>query len=476
MAGGVYAYARITSPAPSSDGCSPLGGKAELKTTLSSTNITAITEWALPNPGRFPNGITTAPDGSVWFGEQSLPGVAHFFPSNGTLVEYAWPASAQELQGSCQFKSSIWGVALWDGMVWAADGAGNTIIGLNPTNDTFVTLTLPQTDSVPYTLAVGPDGALWFTTLTSPAYLGRISPDLDVSMYPVLNFTTEVPSDLDFVNSTFAYYSGLDPFQPNMSGVFSFDPQQVAGGITATRVGGNVTLYDTTSVSSAEGSVWVVQHYTSNLWGYDVDSHEWVVYPTSTENYTVTTLPYFVRTSGGTVWFNEHYGNKIAELEPAPTATLTEYSESDPPVDSGLAIQNDLTITAVQGGLWITSMTGNYVGFVSGSYKPSFSLSVDGSDNLTVSPGQNASVAFQVTGSWTDTLHVLTSDSETADSVPNLIQIAPNVTSIGPGREQEPLAVELAVSPQIAPGRYTVAVTVSDGLILQTAFVFVTVR
>ncbi|MGP8124527.1 MAG: hypothetical protein ACLQEQ_01470 [Nitrososphaerales archaeon] len=453
----------------------PLGGKAQLKSTLTHANITAITEWQLPDPGRLPNSVTTAPDGSVWFGEQSVPGVAHFFPNNGTLVEYAWPETAVQLQGTCPFKASIWGIALWKGMVWATDQDGNSIVGLNPVNGSFEVLNLPQPNSSPYTLTVGPDGALWFTALTNTAFIGRVSPSLVVSMYPVMNQSAEIPTDIQFVNSSFAYYTALDPYKPTPSGVYSFDPQDVAGGVSPEAVGGNVTLTELTSLAISSNVVWVVQHYTSNIWGYDLATHEWTVYPTSTENYTSTTLPYFVRTSGETVWFNEHYGNRIAELDPAPIGTLTEFSEADPPVSNGTQIQNDLTIAAAPSGLWFTSTTGNYIGFANASYKPSFWISAQGLDSVNLSQGADTVAQFQVGGTWGKSLQVAVSDSEGYSSVPDLITIRPSVTDIPRGSGPVSLTVALSLNGDLAPGPYTVAVTVSDGLVSQTAYLFVTV-
>ena len=480
--GGFYAYSTSLAPArtsiPSSI-CVPQGNATQVRSTLAATNITAITEWELPPPGRYPNAVVVASDGSIWFGEQALAGVAHFFPANGSLVEYAWPETTGHPGPADSFQTSIWGVALWRGMVWATNAEQNSIVGLNATSDTLTVCTLPIPNSSPYTLIVGPDGALWFTALTQTAFIGRISASsssssLSLSMYSVKSHPQEIPSDLQFLNSSFAYYSALDPYVPKMSGVYSFDPKNLTDGIYPTPVGGNVTLYDTTSVSASGAQVWVVQHYTSNLWEYNLTSNEWTVYPTSTENYTDVTLPYFVRTSGNVVFFNEHYGNRMAELNPAPVGTLTEYSEANPPVDNGTQIQNDLTIAAASGGLWFTSMTGNYVGFLNSSYRPSFWVTV-GNNSVTLAPNESATVNLLVGGSWKGSLNVTTSDSETQSSVPLAIQISPSTTVVPQGSERKPLTLNLSLMNALEPGRYTVAVSLSDGLIIQTAYIFVTV-
>jgi len=88
-----------------------LGGNKVVKSTASSTMFDALTEYSLPSPSRWSNAITLAQDGSVWFGEQSVPGVGHLF-ANGTLVEYPWPSSAHPTYQTCGFETSIWGVAV----------------------------------------------------------------------------------------------------------------------------------------------------------------------------------------------------------------------------------------------------------------------------------------------------------------------------------------------------------------------------
>jgi len=469
---GVYAYFALTAPNP----CSPLGGRTQLRSELPHTNVTALTEWRLPDPGRFPNSVTTAPDDSVWFGEQSIPGVAHFFPDNGTLVEYAWPAAAVQPQGTCSLKASIWGIALWKGMVWATSQDGNSIVGLNPGNGSFRVLVLPQADSSPYTLTTGPDGALWFTTISSTAQIGRVSPSLTISMYPVLQQKDQIPTEIQFVNSSLAYFTALDVYNSTRSGLYSFDPGNASGGIIPTRVGGNVTLSNAISLAISSNSVWVVQHITSDIAGYNLTSHRWTLYPTSTENYTSTTLPYFVRTSGNLVWFNEHYGNRIGELVLGESVNLTEFSESDPPVTNGSKIQNDLTIATAPGGLWFTSTTGNYIGFADSSYRPSFRVSVQGLvPSLLLAPGgeYHAAVRLRVDGTWKNSLRVVVSDSERSSSVPDLIAVTPESTNISPGSGPLSIGIDLSLRSDLHHGRYTIAITVTDGLVSQTAYSFI---
>jgi streptogramin lyase len=414
----------------------------------------------------------------VWFGEQSVPGVGHLF-SNGTLIEYAWPsATSDSTQGSCEFKTSIWGIAFWNGMVWGTDGDQNALVGVDPASGATRVVNVTGVGTFPYTLTVGPDGALWFTMLApppAPAKIGRITTDYAVQVYGVSGFKGDVPVQMQFVNSTRAYFVAINLTSTRgAGGLFSFDPQNLASGIEATPVGGGFSLTSPSSIALSGQTIWVTQHGAASVASYDTTTGLWTTYPTSTENYTLTTLPYFVQTQGGIVWFNEHYGNKIAMLNPT-AGELTEYSEASPPVYNGSAIDNDLTIATTREGVWFTSTTSNYIGYVNGSYPDAFSLSVQGQNHLTLGRGQQTTAEFLLNGSWSTGLHVLTSDSENFTSVPSMIEIRPHSVTEAPGLGRQNLLVDVSVGDSVSPGRYTIAVTVTDGLVYRSAYLFVDV-
>lgn len=474
----VYGYV-VYSNTVTSSVCQPLGGRSELRSALPAPTVfDAVTEYQLPNPSRWSNGIAVSDDGSVWFGEQSVPGVGHLF-TNGTLVEYAWPtAPPGPIQGSCAFKSSIWGIAIWKGMVWGADGDQNALIGLNPSTGAMKIVNITGFGSFPYTLSVGPDGALWFTMLApppAPAAIGRMAPDYGISVYKVANYQGDVPTQVQFVNSTYAYYVGINlTSTTGAGGLFSFDPQDLSAGILPTPVGSGFRLLSPNSLALSNDTIWVTQHGAASVASFNTSTGKWTIYPTSVENYTLTTLPYFVQTEGGTVWFNEHYGNKIAVLDPK-RGTLTEYSEANPPVYNGEAIGNDLTIASTRGGLWFTSVTGNYIGFVNASYRPDFSLLAVGTNSFALARGQEMSLQLVVNGTWSSPLRVQVSDSENFTSIPDNVMLTPLAQTIAPGSDRYTLQANLSVGIGTTPGRYTLAVTVTDGLVYRSVYLFLNV-
>jgi streptogramin lyase len=472
----------------SSSPCVPIRGGSVARSQTSKVQFGAVMEYALPGLDRYPNAVTNASDGSVWFAEEEVPGVGHLFPNNGTLVEYAWPNYPTPQPPGCFVSASVSGIALWNGRVWGADQFGNAIVGINPAGGTAASVNTTGRADSPYWLAVGPDGELWFTSYSTPARLGRIAPNLTMEIINLSGLGKDEPLTLDFVNSSLAYLSTVSistyssksscssPSSRCASGhIYSFNPSDVSPAITPQVVGAGFNLTLPTSASYSNGGLWVAQHDSSTIAEYDVAAKTWTMFPTSTVPYAEITLPLVTEAVHGQVWFNEHYANKISHIDSAD-GILTEYSESNPPASNFTGIQNDLSMVAADGGAWFTSLSGNYVGFVNGSYDPGWDLSVSGADTGTLRPGGNATFHIEVSGSWSAPMGVSVSDSENLTAIPKLIQIVPRVSSIPAGGAPYDLEVKIAVNPVVRPGGYTAAVTVTNGLTQRTAYLFISVQ
>ena len=438
-----------------------------MKSYLNTTLVGSATEYMLPSPARWANGIASGGDGSVWFGEESVPGLAHLF-ANGTVIEYRWPGTYSGPPGD--YKAGIWGVAIWKGMVWAADTDGNALVGIDPGSSRVSVINLTGKAEVPYTLEVSPAGDLWFTSLSSPAKVGKLGTDNCLSVYAIANLGREVPVEMQFGNSTSGYFVALDPYSSTGDGhAYAFD--LASGRMKASPFGAGLTLYDPDSISVADGIAWIAQHGPSNIVSYNFTSGRWTVWPTSTVGYSTSTLPYFVEASGGKVWFNEHYGNRIGVIDPA-SRSLTEYSEADPPVSNLTEVHNDLTIATADGGLWFTSATGNYVGFVDPSRDAGFSMSLVGPRSKGTFPGGNVTFSLMISGTVAKALGGSFSDSEDQTSVPRLISSSLDGAYFSLENSSGSLNLEVTVwtSPDLLPGTYTLALTISDGLVIETAY------
>jgi streptogramin lyase len=405
----------------------------------------------------------------VWFGEQAIPGVAHLF-SNGTLVEYPWPENTL-LSGStssCPNTPSIWGVAIWDGKVWGTDTDNNQLLGIDPATGSVQTVRIPEQNSLPYTLTVSPDNSLWFTLLANPPSLGRLDSQGRVQLFPITSDRKEIPTELIFVNSSTAYFSALDPGSANAS-IFEFNPSETLSAINPRVVGKGFSIFAPSSLTYIDGTLWVTQHGASSLVSYNISSHTWRTYPTSVVNYTYTTLPYFVRSSQSLVWFNEHYADKIAILDPR-TSQLTEFSVSNPPARNGNQIGNTITLAVGHGKTWFTEWTANYVGYVDQAFLPSFSVAPIGNGTIVLREGSQTMFDFRVTGQSQGPLTVQFSDSENYTSRPRYISLssAPSVISSLNGTQDISMTIDLKSA--LKRGEYFVLVTVSDGSVFRSEY------
>jgi streptogramin lyase len=444
--------------------CTALSGV--FKSQLPSQSFGEVTTYQLAKPLRAPNSIVAAPDGSVWFGEIALRGVAHLF-ENGTLLEYPWPSSFYSTTSDCFDLEQLWGLVLWNGLVWASDHANDQLVGLNPANDSFRTIQLGTGDS-PLFLAIDPSGNLWFTTSTTPAVIGVVdSATGAISYFSVPATPGEFAASLLFSNSTLAYVVAVSSSN-NQGQVLSFNP--LAPASTFQRVGGNETLLAPYSVAAADGGLWVGEHDASNLAFLNLTSNQWSYYPTSLNPEIPLTLPYYLLANGTGVWFNEHDSNKVAEVC-CGAATLTEYNVSQ----SSLAksgIGNVLTIGLDRNLLWFTAWTGNAVGFVNASMAPPFSISSDANATVNdIAQGSSAQFALEVTGSSATPLTMQFSDSESHTSVPTDISFQTNSSTMTGLSVSRTVELTVSVSTAAPPGRYLLLATVTDGFTFRSVYI-----
>ncbi|HYW02216.1 MAG TPA: hypothetical protein VE862_12155 [Candidatus Acidoferrum sp.] len=438
------------------------GNSGSLAATISRSDLREIQfggvqKYLLP-PGRSPNAITVADDGSVWFGEQALPGVGHLY-LNGTLVEYQWPF--QYAPTSFTF---IWGIAFWKGCVWASDQAGSQLIAVNPNTGLIETVKLGA-ESFPYTITIGPDDSLWFTEVFA-SKIGRIDDSFRLHEYPTAIAGT--PAQIIFANDSLGYYVDTGNIGFVTPAIYSFNPTD----FSPVRVGsdGGFVLRAPTSLALVPGGIWVTQHATSTLAYYDTNNHEWSLFPTSTVSYQDVTLPYFVAANGSLIWFNEHYANRLAKLD-TTHELLTEYSLSNPPASRIIGIDNALTFTIANNRVWFTELTANNVGYVDASIQPNFTISPPTNNPvIKMKPGENTNLTFTIQGESTQPLTVQFADTENYTAKPQKIIITPNIQEITTLNGQTNLIVNIKTDKSLTPGNYTLLITITNGLISQSTY------
>ena len=424
-----------------------------LRSTLTVRHFGGVWKYELPQD-RLPNAIQVAADGSVWFGEQNLPGIGHLY-TDGTLVEYKWPF---------QYTSPtfIWGVAIWKGCAWASDQAGSQLVAVDPSSGSVQTVKL-EAGSFPYTLTVGPDDALWFTEVLAST-VGRIDPQLRLHEYamPVAG----VPAQIVFANDTLGYYVDTGNVGLVKPGIFSFDPRS----FSPVEIGTDTKLLSPTSLTLVRHGFFLALHATSTLAFYNLNSPRWVYFPTSPGGFKDLTLPYFVAANESKVWFNEHYANRMAMLD-AAHSLLTEYSLSDRLANKTIGIDNALTFALAKDRVWFTELTANYVGYVNATYKPNFTISPANNPTISLGPGGNISMKFTVSGQSSKPLSIQVADTEGVTGRPQRIIMNSSVPEIQQLNGQETILVNVTADRTLPAGDYTLLVDVTDGLVSQGAYI-----
>ena len=214
---------------------------------------------------------------------------------------------------------------------------------------------------------------------------------------------------------------------------------------------------------------------------YNATTSTMTDYPLSSVSYSPVDLTYFDVVNGSTVWFNEHYANRIAMIS-GNGSFLTEYSESDPPVDNFSNIDNALTIAMGAHVLWFTGWTANVIGFVNASYVPPFSVSLAGgatNSTITVPAGGSTTVQVEIAGHSSGNLSLQFSDNERYDGTPKMLSFAPgggsNGTAIPPLSGSETTTIDISAAKNATAGDYIGAITVTDGLIYRSVYVHIDV-
>lgn len=454
----------------SSTNCITFTQGKQITSVLKNDTFGQITEFELPKPDRWPNAPYVDKDGSVWFAEWALPGIAHFFPSNSTLIEY--PISKDSTL-PCGFQVSIWGVARSGEKIWITLLDYNEVASFDLKTKNYQILKLPEGYESPYTLTVSPDSSVWFTMVSNKPALGQILSNGTMVIHDVKTDGLYVPSSLYFVNDTLAYFSAFN--LANATGfIYYFNPSKVSKEILPVKIGG-MSLVAPNSISYYNGTIWVTQHGPSFIVSYNTKTKEWKSYPTSLNTITYSSLPYFIIANDGMVYFNEHYANKIAVLN-KETDQLTEYSETRQPIHNVQNLSNVLTIAYSENRLWFTSVTSNFIGYLNTLERPSFSLSIVGQDTVILPRGSVSIVNLTIRGNWSKSLSLLFSDTENYTGIPKKLTFKSSVSTVSPSSGRVTFYVKISASENIEPGNYVAAITVTDSEIYQTVYVFITVR
>jgi len=124
--------------------------------------------------GSYPTGITSGPDGNLWFTERFGNNIGRITPA-GVITEFPIPTGGSEPDGGITSGP--------DGNLWFTEGTGNRI-GRITTAGVITEFLVPTGGSFPIGITLGPDGNLWFAEAFA-IKIGRITTSGTITEYPI---------------------------------------------------------------------------------------------------------------------------------------------------------------------------------------------------------------------------------------------------------------------------------------------------
>ena len=305
----------------------PGGGTSNAYSFTISQANNSITQYPVRTIGSAPLGITSGPDGALWFTEYSGNQIGRITTA-GVITEYLVPTAY----------SDPYGITLGpDGALWFTEYSGNKI-GRITTAGVITEYLVPTAGSGPRSITAGPDGALWFTEYSGNK-IGRITTAGVITEFPaptsgsgLCGITLGPDGALWFIDS---YWNRI-------------------GRITTA---GAITEYSVPTVHSSpfgitagpDGALWFTEN-SGNQIGRITTSGIVTEYPVPTN----ASGPYWITWGmDGALWFTEYSGNQIGRITTA--GVITEYLA--PTVSSN----PDGITSGPDGAVWFTEFTGGKI-------------------------------------------------------------------------------------------------------------------
>jgi YD repeat-containing protein len=282
------------------------------------TSAGAATEYAT-DPDE-PRAIAAGPDGNLWFVEHSVRNVNHM-STTGALTVFKLTRTSTYNQGIA---------AGPDGNVWFTESEAGYIGKINTHDEVLAEYKLPS-GSLPYGIAAGPDGNLWFTDYGT-SKIGKVTTAGEITEYA-----------LPTGSKPWGIVAGSDG---NLW--FTDSGTGKVGKISRT---GSITEYALPSGSAplgmaagSDGNLWVAESGTSRVARVMTSGAitEFALASGST--------PYGIASGPeGTMWVTEFGSSKIAKLTPT-SATQGEYHTPQP----GTTLEYGVALS----GAGVPAMTG----------------------------------------------------------------------------------------------------------------------
>ena len=126
-----------------------------------------ITTYATPDPKAQVYAMTIGPDNAIYYTQLQTGAFGRIDPATGKISQMSVPHTAGA-------PATLYTPLTRNDAIWLTSTGANALVRYIPATQQFSFYTLKQPQSVPYGLALAPDGALWFTADGVPNYVGRV--------------------------------------------------------------------------------------------------------------------------------------------------------------------------------------------------------------------------------------------------------------------------------------------------------------
>ncbi|MEP0826515.1 MAG: hypothetical protein HRF40_13615 [Nitrososphaera sp.] len=382
-----------------------------------------ITEFVLPQECEMPVGIAVDGD-EVWYVSSKQGLLGSYNISEGRFEEFkipVWPSLDMPFTALSSWSSS-WSVKPdGKGNIWFTDEKNDALWRFNKASESFEIFPVPA--RYPSAMDFDSNGNIWFIGINSKSlFFGNVAEMKNGTSDGI----TEIPLPMDA-------FSGIDP-RIITAGMMVVDNERndVWLSLLAFQRKGQLFQYDMDSneivrtvdlpadLSSPVGgaidnlgNIWVGDHGTNIFFRYSPATDELTEFTTSvasprifgrdTTPATAHTWPYWLqRAEDGSIWFNQHTGNKIARFDPE-TRALTEYWiptqnpnwAACPPNASSCGIANAMQFATAQNGqVWFSEWTENKIARLDAAKQVPIAISA--TDEITVARGNSAEIRVTI--------------------------------------------------------------------------------
>ena len=357
-----------------------------------------IKEYSMPN-GTWPNGILVDKNGIVWTVGTKSHTLLSFDPNQGRVIAF-YPIPQESQKNATRTNSVQNGVSMaWalvqdkNGSIWFSQAdSPNPLWRFDLSTKKFESIRMVS--EAPYQMRIDQNtGNIWFTTFTDNK-LGVIqkieknqssgNENENSSQYKVSEFNLgneSFPSGLylkgDSVWVTQSLNNKLVQFKmitgANGKVVNVVKTLEIPSPISSNEKILFDSPYDLVVLGN---NLWVTEHDANFITAYSMGSKSATKFADSSNPHQYVTLPFWLREgAGGGLWFNEHYGNRMAFFN---TTGLTLIEYEIPTRDPNLGYISNALNFAVDPtnnkNVWFSEYNHDKIGLVKSSVSIPFNI------------------------------------------------------------------------------------------------------